>query len=402
MQIEAVQTLVRQQQRGRLQHPAEGVPRRLGAAVTVDQSHARPVEQVLLLQHERAATRRLGASPLRERLGHHGGDCGATEVEVVVGLHVSDGDRIDIEELADVVVADVLEVPRTTGIPRYQRLPPMVADHDATCLQALHGLIAGNDGEGKAFSGESHPARACVGQRTSVGADPEVVRHAGVDGERQCAAARRVREVSDRGQMLAHEVCEQLAEQRIRRRVERSPGHGGLLRDFAPAAHREQAGAALQTGEHVDDFRRDLLDEIGVLHRIVEAGEHEVLPDQDAELVAEVEELRALVDHAALHPYDVHAGGADLLQGGAERARDPARVRSGRSVPSTPRGRRSTTPLTVNAGASVGPNESERKPTLDRVNIVEWLGLATSSEAAYSGCPPCVAGHHCSASGTRS
>ena len=55
-------------------------------------------------------------------------------------------------------------------------------------------------------------------------------------------------------------------------------------------------------------------DEGGVILRIVHVGEHEVLPHEDAELVAQIVEVVALVDHGAADAQNVHAGLSRLRQ----------------------------------------------------------------------------------------
>lgn len=45
-----------------------------------------------------------------------------------------------------------------------------------------------------------------------------------------------------------------------------------------------------------------------IVFRIVEIGEHEILPDQQAELIAEAEELRRLIGHSAANADQAHTG----------------------------------------------------------------------------------------------
>ena len=71
--------------------------------------------------------------------------------------------------------------------------------------------------------------------------------------------------------------------------------------------------------------------------RIVHVGEHEVLPHQNAELVAEIVEGVGLVDHRAADADHVHAGVAQLLERGAiVGGSAPRRARSS-GVQQTPR-----------------------------------------------------------------
>ena len=64
------------------------------------------------------------------------------------------------------------------------------------------------------------------------------------------------------------------------------------------------------------DFEQHRLNKRFIAFRIVHVGEHEVLPDQYAMLVAGIVEVVFLIDHAAGHPQHVHAGSAGLCNGG--------------------------------------------------------------------------------------
>jgi hypothetical protein len=54
-----------------------------------------------------------------------------------------------------------------------------------------------------------------------------------------------------------------------------------------------------------------------VIPGIVEIGEHEVLPDEQAELVAELEEIRRLVSHGAADADHVHPASAARRRNGS-------------------------------------------------------------------------------------
>ena len=64
------------------------------------------------------------------------------------------------------------------------------------------------------------------------------------------------------------------------------PQHRRLLRDLAAPAIGRDAGVALQAVELAARLGLDLAAQLGVGHRIVHVGEHEVLEDEDAELIA--------------------------------------------------------------------------------------------------------------------
>ena len=58
-----------------------------------------------------------------------------------------------------------------------------------------------------------------------------------------------------------------------------------------------------------------------VAGRIIHVREHEVLPDEQPEFVARVEECIVLVDRAAIYPQHVQPGGLDLRESGVDRLR---------------------------------------------------------------------------------
>ncbi len=84
--------------------------------------------------------------------------------------------------------------------------------------------------------------------------------------------------------------------------------HGRLLLDLAAPAVDRQAGMALQAVQLVLHLPDHLGMEDGIRKGIIHVGEHEVLPHQDPQLVAQVVEGVRLVDHGAAHPQQVEAG----------------------------------------------------------------------------------------------
>ena len=83
--------------------------------------------------------------------------------------------------------------------------------------------------------------------------------------------------------------------------------HGRLLLDFAVAAQNRDAWVPRQSRKLVGRLGLDIGGEVLVLDRVVHVGEHEILPHQDAEFVAEVIEVVALVNHRAADAEHVHA-----------------------------------------------------------------------------------------------
>ena len=68
-------------------------------------------------------------------------------------------DGVDAEQRAEVVVADVLEVPARARVARHARLPPRVVDHDV-------GGRAGEQASTPASSGTFAKARHSAAKRT--------------------------------------------------------------------------------------------------------------------------------------------------------------------------------------------------------------------------------------------
>ena len=170
----------------------------------------------------------------------------------------------------------------------------------------------GNVGERQALRGEAHAGAAHVLQRAAVAADAVVVGDAHAGPERQLPAARGRGHVDGVHAALAHESGQQLTEQLIapHRRIE--PEHRHLLLDFAVAAHHREARAAAQRAQHFVGLARNALAKRLVCERIVEVGEHEVLPHEDPELVAHVVEHARLVRTGAGQAQHVHTGLAHL------------------------------------------------------------------------------------------
>ena len=130
--------------------------------------------------------------------------------------------------------------------------------------------------------------------------------------------------------------------------------------------------------------------------RIVHVREHEVLPDEDPELVAEIVKRVGLVDHRAADAHHVHAGVAQQLERGAilsgGRASELARS-SG--VQQTPR-QKIGVPLTVRpkplaVGAAIDGDGAEADATeIDRMRHAVDVEVQTDAVTGLV-CHACVA-----------
>ncbi len=196
------------------------------------------------------------------------------------------------------MVADVLEVPVGLVLARDARLPQRVVPGEPRGRRRQHfldRLLAGHVREGEALRGEAHARAAHILQRAPVAADGVVGADAAVGAERQVAPVGRGGDVQRVDAARADELGQQLAEQLAPRHRGVEPHHRRLLLDLAVPAQDGQARACRQRGKHVCRLARDARAEMLVGDRVVEVGEHEVLPHEDAQLVAEVVEGAGLI-----------------------------------------------------------------------------------------------------------
>ena len=84
--------------------------------------------------------------------------------------------------------------------------------------------------------------------------------------------------------------------------------HRSLLLDFAAAAEHGDRRPSLDTPKQLTRLVCHRMQERLVRRRVVHVGEHEVLPDENAELIAEIVEGVGLVDHRPADAQHVHAG----------------------------------------------------------------------------------------------
>ena len=101
--------------------------------------------------------------------------------------------RVEPEELLQVEVAEVVEVPAGAGVAGDALLPPGVVNERIVRRLGDEGreeILVRHVGEGEALAGEAEAARPGVGQLVAVAADAVVVRDAAVRPDRQRAAGR--------------------------------------------------------------------------------------------------------------------------------------------------------------------------------------------------------------------
>src|SRR5690606_36873523 len=82
----------------------------------------------------------------------------------------------------------------------------------------------------------------------------------------------------------------------------------GLLRHLGPTAQDDKRGGVAQPPEQGLYLSRQRSAPRRIFRGVVEIGQHQVLPDHDAQLVAKLMERVALVDESASHPQRADAG----------------------------------------------------------------------------------------------
>ena len=86
------------------------------------------------------------------------------------------------------------------------------------------------------------------------------------------------------------------------------PRHRGLLRDLAAAAQHRKRRRGAATREELARFAIDVGRERGIVERVIEVRETEVLPHQQPEPIARRVECVGLVGHRAADADHVEAG----------------------------------------------------------------------------------------------
>jgi len=217
------------------------------------------------------------------------------------------------------VVADILEVPIRADVAGNARTQHgVLVDGRGRGRHRLLRRRGPHVGERQALGGEAHARAAGVLERAAVAAHAVVVGDAAIGTERQLPAARGGGHVHRIDAALADQLRQQLAEQLAAPEGGIEPKHRHLLLDFAVAAQHREAGSAPQAAQDLRGLARHARAELLVLQRIVEVGEHEVLPHEHPQLVAQVVERARLIRAGTGQAQHVHARLARLHYGRAQ------------------------------------------------------------------------------------
>ncbi len=290
----------------------------LGSACGIDDAPAGAGPEILQHQHEAAARRRPGALPFGERRRHDFGGDGLRKSQIAIGILVAQAGRADAEQKLDVVIAHVLEIPARAGVAGNTGLPARIVDGRNGGHRFGTRDVGGHVGERQTLGSKTHIGAAGILERAQISADAVVMADACIDGERQAATGRRAHDIGHIGAQRLNLTRQHVLEQRVHVFARRQAEHGALLIDLAAAAQNRDRRAGLRAGEKLSGFAADGGRELGIVGGIVEVGEHEVLPHEDAELVAQLVEALILVDRRSRHAQHVHAGVAGELQPGPE------------------------------------------------------------------------------------
>ncbi len=308
--------LIHEPDRGWGQDPAEVVVGRLRPTEIVDHAPTGTGDQIAQPQDQTAPRRRAGPAPLAvDQLHHLAGDRPG-KLQVAVRIAAPEDVGVDSVEHLEVVVAQVIEVPACPGITGYARLPTWVVDERLVgWLRDEPGqrLVIGHVGKGQALGREQDPAGSSVGQWRPVAAHAVVAGNAPVGPHRQVAAERGGRDVDRVDPGSFDHVRNHVVEERDAGEGEVEAQHGDLLLHFAVSADDGQAGPAAHLGQELGDLGLSELAKGLIGERVVHAHVHQVLPDHDPELVAQVVERLPFVGAEAGQAEHVHPGRPDRL-----------------------------------------------------------------------------------------
>jgi hypothetical protein len=193
------------------------------------------------------------------------------------------GHRIDIEQQAEIVVPHVVEVPAraevpaTAGIAGNPGLPARMVNR--------HLDVVGDIGERQTFGGEAHRGTAGVGGGTEVAAHAEVMGEAPVGVKRKLSARGGAGDVGDVGAGRLRDRRQPNLPEFVAAEGRLQTEHRRLLLDLGIATQDGEARPSRQLGHDVRRLPLDASYEAGIGQRVVEVGEHQVLPDENPELV---------------------------------------------------------------------------------------------------------------------
>ena len=275
----------------------------------------------------------------------------------------------------------------------------------ALAQKGVHHRGVGNVREREALGREPHTGAARIIERPQVRAHAVVMRDAAIGVERERSTCRRRtkprhtrRERSDESAGADRRTADCST---ARRAIPASPPvapprccRRARPRTGRPCRRCRSCRASIVTSGA----------NAGSARRIVHVGEHEVLPDENAELVAQIVEGVGLVHHGAADAQHVHARVSQALERGTvagevgietgevEWSPAHAAAEHGDAIDDE------AEPFAFGAAIHLqGPEP--HPPEIDDRRLRRWHSI--DSRSGYSGCWPCVCGHQRSARGTR-
>ena len=323
MDVETVDTLVGEDHHDRARGAGERVETRLGHTGRVDVAPAGAVPGIAMQQDQGAARRRVGDAKRPQGLLHHVSGGGTRDLEGPDGIVVPRSERIDAEDLAFVMPAHVLEIPGGAGISRHACLPARGMDGRNRQVPRQSGRV-GDMREGETLGGEADLREAGVGEGAQIGSDAEIMPDAVTDREGHRPTVRRRAQPRHAGQGPARDLRKDLVEERMSPFRRRQAHHGGLLGDLRTAAEERRRRRGGEAFRDLLGLATAEIDEGGIGVGVVEVGEHQILPDQQTEFVAEFVKHGALVGADTGDADHVRTGLGETAQIGLE-ARPVAR-----------------------------------------------------------------------------
>ncbi|MNS72994.1 hypothetical protein D3C72_1064200 [compost metagenome] len=282
------------------------MPNGFRPAGRIDNAPARAGNEILQGPDQSALTGGTAAPPFGKSRLHDLGRRGPGHVEIKAAIFATQHVRFDVVEQLQIVIANILEIPGGATIARCAGFPPWIVHGDAGKI-SVQRFLFGNIGEGEAFGGKAQIGAARIFQRAAIGAHAVIMADPGVGNEGQCTAGRGIGDIGCIWSLLGDEFRQDLLGERSLPYLLWQAEHSALLVHFTAAAENGKRWRKRDRFQELRDFRHDMLAQALVLCRVIEIGEHGILPDHDAKLVAKREEFRCLIGHGAADADHVHA-----------------------------------------------------------------------------------------------